>query len=54
MWGRVSGVINRYLVRWAMQKYKRLRRRRKRARERLGGVARLHPGLFAHWQLVKP
>ncbi len=46
--------INRYLVRWAMQKFKRLRRRRKRARERLVAVARLDPGLFVHWRLVKP
>ncbi len=46
--------INRYLVRWAMQKYKRLRRRRRRARQRLVLTARFEPGLFAHWQFVKP
>jgi group II intron reverse transcriptase/maturase len=46
--------INRYLVRWAMQKFKRLRRRRKRAREALVKTARSYPGLFAHWRLVKP
>jgi RNA-directed DNA polymerase len=46
--------INRYLVRWAMQKFKRLRRRRKRAREALVKTARSYPGLFAHWRLVTP
>ncbi len=46
--------INRYLMRWAMQKYKRLRRRRQRARQRLVLIARFEPGLFAHWQFVKP
>lgn len=46
--------INDYLVRWIMQKYKRYRRRRMRARDALGRAARLYPGLFAHWQLVKP
>ena len=46
--------INRYLMRWTMQKYKRLRRRRQRARQRLVLIARFEPGLFAHWQFVKP
>jgi len=46
--------INEYLMRWTMQKYKRMRRRRRRARQRLVVVARHDPGLFAHWQLVKP
>ncbi len=46
--------INRYLVRWAMQKYKRLRRRRQRARLRLVLIARSEPDMFAHWQFVKP
>lgn len=32
--------INHYLMRWATQKFKRLRRRRHRAWERLGEVAR--------------
>jgi RNA-directed DNA polymerase len=43
--------INRYLMRWAMQKFKRLRRHRQRAWERLGYVASQYPNLFAHWQL---
>jgi RNA-directed DNA polymerase len=46
--------INDYLVRWLVQKYKRFRRRRARARDALGSHARLFPALFAHWKLVKP
>jgi RNA-directed DNA polymerase len=42
--------LNRTLVRWAMGKYKRLRRRPRRARRFLAEVARREPGLFAHWQ----
>jgi RNA-directed DNA polymerase len=41
--------INEYLVRWAMRKYKRLRRRPGRAWEFLRAVTRRQPGLFAHW-----
>lgn len=48
--------LDRTLVRWAMRKYKRLRRHRRRAEYWLGGVALREPRLFAHWQLlgVKP
>jgi group II intron reverse transcriptase/maturase len=46
--------INDYLVRWLMQKFKRFRRRRMRARESLRKTARYNPGLFAHWAFVKP
>lgn len=47
--------INHYLMRWAMQKFKRLRRRRHRAWVRLGDVAGRYPNLFAHWQFgVRP
>ena len=47
--------INDHLVRWAMRKFKRLRRREKRARLFLVGVARRLPGLFAHWRFgLKP
>jgi len=47
--------INEHLVRWAMRKYKRLRRREKRARELLAGASRRHPRLFAHWRIgLKP
>lgn len=43
--------INEYLVRWAMWKYKRLRRRPTRAWQFLANVARREPDLFAHWRL---
>lgn len=46
--------INDYLVRWIVRKYKRFRGRWMRARDALGRAARLYPGLFAHWKLVKP
>ena len=47
--------INEYLVRWAMRKYKRLRRRPTRARRLIADVARRQPGLFAHWRFgVRP
>jgi RNA-directed DNA polymerase len=44
--------FNGLLVRWAMRKYKRLRRHRRRAEHWLGGVARREPGMFAHWKLL--
>ena len=43
--------INDYLVRWAMQKFKRLHRHANRARRWLQSVARRAQGLFAHWRL---
>jgi RNA-directed DNA polymerase len=43
--------LNDYLVRWAMRKYKRLRRHPAQARRFLAEVARREPGLFAHWRL---
>jgi RNA-directed DNA polymerase len=43
--------INHYLVRWAMRKYKRLRRHRTRASRFLEAIAKRDPGLFAHWAL---
>jgi RNA-directed DNA polymerase len=43
--------INDQLVRWAMRKYKRLRRREKRAGELLAEASRRSPQLFAHWRL---
>jgi RNA-directed DNA polymerase len=43
--------INEYLVRWAMQKYKRLRRRPRRAWTWLCSVVRRDPTLFAHWTI---
>jgi RNA-directed DNA polymerase len=43
--------INAYLVRWAMWKYKRLRRHPARAWQLLANVARRQPDLFAHWRI---
>src|SRR6266545_3116394 len=43
------------LVQWAMRKYKRLRRHKRRAEHWLGRIARKEPQLFAHWQMgVRP
>jgi len=47
--------LNDILVRWAMRKYKRLRRRPAPARRFLAVVARRQPDLFAHWRFgVRP
>jgi RNA-directed DNA polymerase len=47
--------INEHLVRWAMRKYKRLRRREKRASELMAEASRRSPRLFAHWRFgLKP
>ena len=47
--------FNDTLVRWAMRKYKRLRRHKGRARQFIADVARRQPGLFAHWRFgVRP
>lgn len=43
--------IERYLMRWAMRKYKRLRGHKHRAKEWLGRVRKREPGLFVHWRL---
>ena len=45
--------IDRKLVRWAMHKYKKLRRRRRRAEAWLRRIKRRAPALFAHWPLLK-
>jgi group II intron reverse transcriptase/maturase len=44
--------IDEHLVRWAMQKFKRLRRRATRAWRWLDTVRRRQPTLFAHWYLL--
>ena len=44
--------LNRTLARWAMRKFKRLRRHRRCAEHWLGRVARREPRLFAHWELL--
>lgn len=47
--------LDRVLVQWAMRKYKRLRRHKRRAEHWLGRIARKEPQLFAHWQMgVRP
>jgi group II intron reverse transcriptase/maturase len=43
--------MDRHLMRWARQKYKRLERSDKRARAWLKGVRQRAPDLFAHWML---
>lgn len=43
--------INRRLVRWVMKKYKRFRQRQRAATQWLRRLARLHPYLFAHWEV---
>jgi RNA-directed DNA polymerase len=42
--------LNRKLTMWAMRKYRRLKRRERRARERLRTIASREPTLFAHWK----
>jgi group II intron reverse transcriptase/maturase len=43
--------MDRYLMRWARNKYKRLKRSNKRANEWLRSVRKRAPRLFAHWNL---
>jgi RNA-directed DNA polymerase len=45
--------IDEHLVRWAMQKFKRLRGRPQRAWDWLANVRERDPKLFAHWQLPR-
>jgi len=44
--------LDRRLARWAMSKYKRLRRHRRRAEHWLAAIASRDPRLFAHWRLL--
>lgn len=47
--------INRKLSLWAMRKYKKLKRHRRRAEHRLGEIAKQFPNLFPHWRFgVRP
>lgn len=46
--------INEYLMRWAMRKYKRLRRRPQRAWDLVAAARERQPELFAHWRTVAP
>ena len=43
--------INQTLVRWAMRKYKRLKRRRTRANVFIADICKRNPRLFVHWRL---
>ena len=44
--------IDAFLIRWARNKFKRLRQRPKGARDWLARVVRATPHLFAHWRLL--
>ncbi|MGH8565539.1 MAG: group II intron reverse transcriptase/maturase [Gammaproteobacteria bacterium] len=44
--------LDRHLARWAMRKYKRLRRHRRRAEQWLRRVVRRQPSLFAHRRVL--
>jgi RNA-directed DNA polymerase len=46
--------LNQRLVLWAMRKFKRLARHKRRAIRWLVAVAKRQPNLFAHWSVVKP
>ncbi len=50
---RVMGHLDKALARWALQKYKRLHRRQRRAHRWVARLSRRAPMLFAHWQMVK-
>ena len=50
---RIARSIDEHLVRWAMQKFKRLRGRTMRAWAWLEAVRQRQPRLFAHWHLTR-
>lgn len=43
--------LNYRLVRWGMQKYKRLKTRKRGARHWLGHLSQRNPNLFVHWKM---
>jgi hypothetical protein len=45
--------INPFLVKWAMRKYKRLRRAKGKTRRKLAEIASAFPGMFAHWNMAQ-
>ena len=49
----VLNQLNGSLQRWAMRKYKKLRRRKRRAFHWLGRIAKKMSHLFAHWRLTR-
>lgn len=42
--------INPFLVKWAMRKYKRLRRAKGKTRRKLAEIASAFPAMFTHWK----
>jgi len=48
---RIWSNLNEYLVRWAMRKYKRFSKSKRRARIFLSNFARNNSNLFVHWEL---
>ncbi|MHB8296124.1 MAG: group II intron maturase-specific domain-containing protein [Acidimicrobiales bacterium] len=48
----IAARIDEHLVRWAMQKFKRLRGRPNRAWRWLDAARLRQPTLFAHWHLL--
>jgi len=46
--------MNQLLIKWAMKKYKKFRGRRWKAIIWLSQIARREPGLFPHWQYIRP
>jgi Group II intron, maturase-specific domain./Reverse transcriptase (RNA-dependent DNA polymerase). len=47
----VAKVANRTLSRWAMRKYKKLKRHKRRAQQWIAKISKREPILFAHWQI---
>jgi RNA-directed DNA polymerase len=50
MYGSLKG-IERFLIRWAMRKYKKLRGHERRAAQWLATVRKREPKLFVHWEM---
>jgi RNA-directed DNA polymerase len=46
----IANHLDRYLARWAMRKFKRLRGHQRRAMHWLGRIAQRQPYLFPHWR----
>ena len=44
--------LDRILVRWAMRKYKKLKKHQRRACQWLKRIQLKQPGLFVHWQFL--
>jgi RNA-directed DNA polymerase len=43
--------MERYLIRWAMRKYKRLQGHKRRAKYFLGRIRKREPNLYVHWRI---